>query len=102
MIAKLVRFAIIRVSGALAEFDLMRASSYASLARPVRLPIPLKSRIAKRALRHVLLNESPRLGFSGLVLLGAWATDEARGRLMQATVANVEAFLGGKPIHVVN
>ncbi|WP_165225005.1 D-2-hydroxyacid dehydrogenase [Aquisphaera insulae] len=32
----------------------------------------------------------------------AWATDEARGRLMETTVANVEAFLRGKPINVVN
>ncbi|QEH38194.1 Glycerate dehydrogenase [Aquisphaera giovannonii] len=32
----------------------------------------------------------------------AWATDEARGRLMETTVANVAAFLGGKPINVVN
>jgi glycerate dehydrogenase len=32
----------------------------------------------------------------------AWATDEARGRLMETTVANVAAFLAGKPINVVN
>ncbi|MFO0890152.1 MAG: D-2-hydroxyacid dehydrogenase [Isosphaeraceae bacterium] len=32
----------------------------------------------------------------------AWATSEARGRLMQTTVTNVEAFLAGRPIHVVN
>ncbi len=32
----------------------------------------------------------------------AWATAEARGRLMDATVANVSAFLAGKPINVVN
>jgi glycerate dehydrogenase len=32
----------------------------------------------------------------------AWATEEARARLMKATVANVAAFLAGKPINVVN
>jgi glycerate dehydrogenase len=32
----------------------------------------------------------------------AWAASEARARLMEATVANVAAFLGGKPINVVN
>ena len=32
----------------------------------------------------------------------AWATREARQRLMQATVANVAGFLAGKPTNVVN
>jgi glycerate dehydrogenase len=32
----------------------------------------------------------------------AWATDRARRRLMEATVSNVEAFLAGRPINVVN
>jgi glycerate dehydrogenase len=32
----------------------------------------------------------------------AWATDAARRRLMATTVANVEAFLAGRPINVVN
>ena len=32
----------------------------------------------------------------------AWATRESRRRLLEATVANVAAFLAGKPIHVVN
>jgi glycerate dehydrogenase len=32
----------------------------------------------------------------------AWATVAARRRLMAATVANVEAFLSGTPINVVN
>src|SRR5713226_5539586 len=67
MIAKLVRFANIEVSGALAEFALMRAASWASLAGPVRLPVPVKFSIANRALRHVLVNDSLRLGFSGLI-----------------------------------
>jgi glycerate dehydrogenase len=31
----------------------------------------------------------------------AWATREARARLIELTVANVAAFLAGKPIHVV-
>lgn len=32
----------------------------------------------------------------------AWASKEARARLMQTTVENIEAFLEGNPIHVVN
>jgi glycerate dehydrogenase len=32
----------------------------------------------------------------------AWATTEARARLMDTVVANVAAFLAGKPINVVN
>jgi len=76
MIAKLVRFANIEVSGALAEFALMRAASWASLAGPVRLPVPVKFSIANRALRHVLVNDSLRLGFSGFIFFGAWATDK--------------------------
>jgi glycerate dehydrogenase len=32
----------------------------------------------------------------------AWATREARQRLMAATAANIRAFLAGKPINIVN
>ena len=32
----------------------------------------------------------------------AWATLEARRRLMQTTVDNVRAFIDGQPVHVVN
>lgn len=32
----------------------------------------------------------------------AWATREARERLMAQTVANIQAFLNGKPVHQVN
>jgi glycerate dehydrogenase len=32
----------------------------------------------------------------------AWATQAARGRLIQATAENVRAFLAGRPINVVN
>jgi len=32
----------------------------------------------------------------------AWATREARQRLMSATAANIRAFLAGKPINIVN
>ena len=32
----------------------------------------------------------------------AWATAEARRRLMDATVANIAAFLEGRPVNVVN
>ncbi|HKH63258.1 MAG TPA: NAD(P)-dependent oxidoreductase, partial [Flavitalea sp.] len=32
----------------------------------------------------------------------AWATKEARSRLMNGVVENVSAFLSGKPVNVVN
>jgi len=32
----------------------------------------------------------------------AWATKEARARLMQTTISNLTAFLEGKPVNVVN
>jgi glycerate dehydrogenase len=32
----------------------------------------------------------------------AWATEEARSRLMESTVANLSAFIAGAPINVVN
>ena len=32
----------------------------------------------------------------------AWATKEARLRLMNATVNNLSSFLNGKPVNVVN
>ena len=32
----------------------------------------------------------------------AWATKEARARLMDTTVKNLAAFLQGKPVNVVN
>jgi glycerate dehydrogenase len=32
----------------------------------------------------------------------AWATEEARARLMETTVANIAAFLAGRPVNVVN
>ena len=32
----------------------------------------------------------------------AWATAEARQRLMDATVANIAAFQEGRPVNVVN
>jgi glycerate dehydrogenase len=48
--------------------------------------------------------ENPLLGARNCLITPhiAWATDEARGRLMETTVANVSAFLAGKPINVVN
>lgn len=32
----------------------------------------------------------------------AWTTNEARARLLESSVANVKAFLAGKPVNVVN
>ena len=48
--------------------------------------------------------DSPLLRAPNLTLTPhiAWATLEARRRLMQATAANIEAFLAGHPTNVVN
>ncbi len=48
--------------------------------------------------------DNPLLGARNCLITPhiAWATAEARGRLMDATVANVSAFLAGQPINVVN
>lgn len=47
---------------------------------------------------------SPLPGTPNLIVTPhiAWATLAARRNLMRATVANVRAFLDGKPINVVN
>jgi glycerate dehydrogenase len=48
--------------------------------------------------------ENPLLGAPNLILTPhlAWASLAARRRLMEVTRRNVEAFLAGRPIHVVN
>lgn len=48
--------------------------------------------------------DSPLLGLPGVVITPhiAWASVEARSRLMQGVYANLEAFLKGKPTNVVN
>jgi len=48
--------------------------------------------------------DNPLLQAKNLLLTPhlAWATKEARQRLMTATAENIQAFLAGKPINVVN
>ena len=48
--------------------------------------------------------ENPLMGARNCLITPhiAWATTEARSRLMEATVANVAGFLAGQPINVVN
>ena len=48
--------------------------------------------------------DNPLLGCDNAYLTPhiAWATFEARQRLMQIAIANVDAFISGKPINVVN
>lgn len=48
--------------------------------------------------------KSPLLGAKNCLITPhiAWATKEARQRLMDITVYNLQAFLDGKPVHVVN
>ena len=54
--------------------------------------------------REPIEPDNPLLGAKNCLITPhiAWATVEARGRLMDATVANVSAFLAGQPINVVN
>ena len=49
-------------------------------------------------------DNNPLLGAKNCLLTPhiAWATLEARRRLMAVTAENVAAFIAGKPIHVVN
>ncbi len=49
-------------------------------------------------------DDNPLLGAPNLIMTPhmAWATVEARGRLMQMTADNIAAFQRGEPIHVVN
>lgn len=48
--------------------------------------------------------DNPLLSASNILITPhlAWATLAARRRLMSQTVANIEAFLGGRPLNVVN
>jgi glycerate dehydrogenase len=54
--------------------------------------------------REPIRPENPLLGAPNCLITPhiAWATTEARARLMQTMVDNVAAFLAGKPINVVN
>ena len=54
--------------------------------------------------REPIKPDNPLLGAKNCLITPhiAWATTEARGRLMEATVANVSAFQAGHPINVVN
>ena len=48
--------------------------------------------------------DNPLLGCRNMIFTPhiAWATHEARARLMDIAVENVRAFIGGKPVNVVN
>lgn len=48
--------------------------------------------------------DNPLLGVKNCIITPhiAWATKEARGRLMDIAVNNLTSFLGGKPVNVVN
>ena len=54
--------------------------------------------------REPIRPDNPLLGRENCLITPhiAWATEEARARLMEATVANVAAFVAGSPINVVN
>lgn len=48
--------------------------------------------------------DNPLLGTNNCIITPhlAWATKEARSRLMETAVTNVKAFLSGKPVNIVN
>jgi len=54
--------------------------------------------------REPMTMDNPLLGARNCLITPhiAWATREARQRLLNSTVANVAAFLAGKPVNVVN
>ncbi len=54
--------------------------------------------------REPIVPDNPLLAARNCIITPhiAWATDESRARLMEATVANVAAFAAGAPINVVN
>jgi glycerate dehydrogenase len=54
--------------------------------------------------KEPILRSNPLLAARNCLITphNAWATEEARHRLMEATVANVASFLAGTPINVVN
>lgn len=56
------------------------------------------------AVREPLNADSPLLGAPNLLLTPhiAWATREARSRLLRATANNIEAWRDGHPVNVVN
>ena len=53
---------------------------------------------------ETILADNPLLTAKNCIMTPhiAWASKEARQRLMNSTVENLEAFLGGNPINVVN
>jgi glycerate dehydrogenase len=54
--------------------------------------------------REPIRPENPLRGAKNCLITPhiAWATEEARARLMEATVANVAAYVAGSPVNVVN
>ena len=56
------------------------------------------------ASREPIQPDNPLLGAKNCIITPhiAWAAKEARARLIDIAVKNVEAFLAGRPVNVVN
>ncbi len=71
-------------------------------ARPAAVLVTNKARVSARAIEQA--PELRLIAVSADCLLTphiAWATREARRRLLEATVANVASFRAGQPTNVV-
>ncbi len=69
----------------------------------------LRNKIIAGAALDVLSTEpppaaNPLIGIQNCIITPhiAWASFEARKRLMQTTLTNIESFLAGRPVNIVN
>jgi glycerate dehydrogenase len=97
------------------RLQLMKPSAF--LLNTSRGPIVVEEDLAAALNNHIIAGagidvlsveppagNNPLLGARNCIITPhiAWATTEARARLMQVTVSNLSAFLKGKPVNVVN
>jgi glycerate dehydrogenase len=106
-----------QTAGLVSRDRLMRMKPTAFLINTARGPLVVEAdlaealgngRLAGAALDVVSVEpirpENPLLAAPNCLITPhiAWATEDARRRLMDATIANIEGFLEGRPVNVVN